>query len=182
MIKYILLGFIKYGPMTGYEIKQNMEHSTAHFWHAHHSQIYTTLRKMEQEGLVSSQLQQQEGSPDRRVYSLLPAGRQILNEWLEHPQTEATPIKEDFLVRIFFSATRDPQEVIAEVRLHIKLHQEKIIIYQATQNHLENDLRCKKIVPDREIDFWLFTLDMGFRFEKMYIEWLTETLSRLQQM
>ena len=180
MIKYILLGYLNYGPMSGYEIKQNMEHSTAHFWHAHHSQIYTTLRKMENDGLVTSQMQAQDGSPDKRIYTILPAGRAAFTEWLNQPLTEIPTIKEEFLVRMFFSGSRDPQEVIAEIILHIKLHQERLSVYQATQHHLEHDVRGKVPVDDREIVFWLFTLDMGYRFEKMYIEWLDETLNKIR--
>ena len=47
MIKFILLGFLNYQQMTGYELKQFMDESIAHFWHAYHSQIYTSLRQME---------------------------------------------------------------------------------------------------------------------------------------
>ena len=45
MLKYVLLGFLNYTPMTGYELKQFMDESTANFWHAKQSQIYTTLKK-----------------------------------------------------------------------------------------------------------------------------------------
>ena len=152
-----------------------------HFWHAHHSQIYTTLRKMEEEGLVASRMQPQDGSPDKRIYTILPAGKAVFTDWLGHPLTEAPPIKDEFLVRIFYSGSRDPQEVIAEVMLHIKLHQEKLAVYQATRQHLEQNVRGKVPVADREIDFWLFTLDLGYRFEKMYIEWLNETLKKLME-
>jgi len=42
MLKHAILGFLKYKPSTGYEIKQTMDKSTGHFWHAKQSQIYTT--------------------------------------------------------------------------------------------------------------------------------------------
>jgi PadR family transcriptional regulator, regulatory protein AphA len=83
MIKFILLGFLNYQPMTGYELKQAIDSSTSHFWHAHHSQIYTTLRQMEQEGLVTSVYIQEESQPNRRVYTISDVGKQALSDWLE---------------------------------------------------------------------------------------------------
>ena len=47
MLKYALLGFLKYESKTGYELKQTMDKSTGLFWHAKQSQIYTTLKKLE---------------------------------------------------------------------------------------------------------------------------------------
>src|SRR5215216_1138048 len=106
MLKYILLGFLKYRAMTGYELKSIMDESTMHFWHAYHSQIYTTLRKLEADGLVSSELEDGYDHLTRRTYTLTEAGRTELSAWLNTPLTETVPEKEDLLVRIFFSAER----------------------------------------------------------------------------
>ena len=51
MLKYAILGFLSYTPMTGYDIKLRMDRSTSHFWHAKLSQIYTTLKSLEEEQL-----------------------------------------------------------------------------------------------------------------------------------
>ena len=62
MLKYVLLGFLNYTPMTGYELKQFMDESTANFWHAKQSQIYTTLKKLEEEGMLESHILKQDGT------------------------------------------------------------------------------------------------------------------------
>src|SRR3989442_212646 len=51
-LKHALLGFINYGPMTGYELKKFFNTSVAHFWNAELSQIYPALKAMESDGLV----------------------------------------------------------------------------------------------------------------------------------
>ena len=48
MLKYALLGFLSYRPMSGYDMEHWMEASTGHFWHAKISQVYTTLKQVEQ--------------------------------------------------------------------------------------------------------------------------------------
>ena len=70
MLKYALLGFLNYDNKTGYELKQTMDRSTNHFWHAKQSQIYQTLKKLESDGLVVSHPEHQESRPDRRVYAI----------------------------------------------------------------------------------------------------------------
>jgi len=180
MIKFILLGFLNYQPMTGYQLKQAIDESTAHFWHAHHSQIYTMLRQMEGEGLVSSELLQQESSPDRRVYTIQPAGQQALKDWLSQTQTFLSPVKEDLLVRMFFSAQRDPQMVLTELRLQFELHQAKLAAYQAICEHLAQHPEPFPSSLDRDRQFWRLTLDMGIGYEEMYITWLQNSIHKIE--
>ncbi len=44
MLKFILLGPLDYGPMSGYELEGWINASTGNLWHANLSQIYTTLK------------------------------------------------------------------------------------------------------------------------------------------
>jgi PadR family transcriptional regulator AphA len=174
VIKFILLGFLNYQPLTGYDLKQSIDSSTSHFWHAHHSQIYTTLRQMEQDQLVTSVYIKEESQPDRRVYTITEAGKQALTDWLRQSMTEATQIKEELLVRVFFSARRDPRDVMAELRLQRQLHQEKLAAYrQITQTP-----------PGLERDqiFWKATLDLGTRYEEMYLGWLNDTIHLVEEL
>ena len=182
MIRYILLGYLNYYPMSGYDLKLNMEHSISHFWHAHHSQIYTTMRKLEEEGLVTSEIHPQEGAPDRRVYHITETGKEELNRWLDKPMKHASPIKEEFMVRLFFSSEREPQEVAAELITQRKFHEERLQVYKALEQHLCCEMQEKYPVKDRDVKFWLFTLKMGLNFETMYIQWINDTLNELHKM
>ena len=47
MLKFTLLGFLNYTPMTGYELEGWVNASTGNFWHAELSQIYKTLKQLE---------------------------------------------------------------------------------------------------------------------------------------
>jgi PadR family transcriptional regulator, regulatory protein AphA len=180
MIKFILLGFLNYQPMTGYELKQTIDQSTAHFWHAYHSQIYTTLRQLEENGLVTSQMLPGEGSPDRRLYTIQPAGQQALKDWLGTTQTEASPIKEELLVRLFFSAQRDPQDVLTELRLQRELHQKRLDAYQAIVAAMPKHEVHAHPSLQRDQHFWQLTLDMGMRFEITYIAWLEDSIRKIE--
>jgi PadR family transcriptional regulator AphA len=180
MIKFILLGFLNYQPMTGYELKQAIDDSTAHFWHAYHSQIYTTLRQMDQDGLVTSVQVPGDGLPDRRIYTITPAGQQALRTWLNQTQTEVSPVKEELLVRLFFSAQRDPQQVLTELRLQRELHQEKLAAYRLIAEEMVSHYTQANPSLQRDQHFWRLTLEMGMRYEDAYIAWLENSIRKIE--
>jgi PadR family transcriptional regulator, regulatory protein AphA len=180
MIKFILLGFLNYQPMTGYQLKQAIDESTAHFWHAYHSQIYTTLRQMEADGLVSSQMLQGEGLPDRRLYTILPAGQQALAGWLDQTMTEMSPIKEELLVRLFFSARRDPQKVLTELRLQVEMHQAKLAAYRSIAGSTINKESRAHPELARDSLFWGLTVEMGIGYEEAYLAWLKSAIAKIE--
>ena len=180
-MKYILLGFLNYYPMSGYDLKSLMDESTAHFWHAYHSQIYTTLRKLEEDGLLESEeIESEEAKLNRRVYTVTDAGRQELVLWQRQAMTDISPIKEDLLVRLFFSGDRNKQDILSELRLQRQLHQQKMDIYgNISSDHL---MKMMEAHPDRvdEARYWLMTLDFGKRYEEMYLQWLQDCISQIE--
>jgi hypothetical protein len=52
-LPHAILGFLDYGPMSGYDLKKFFDQSVAHFWSATQSHIYKALENLEQTGLVS---------------------------------------------------------------------------------------------------------------------------------
>lgn len=185
MLRYILLGFLSYRPMTGYELKTFMDTSTSHFWHAYHSQIYTTLRKLEEEGLLTSQQEDPADRLSKRIYTLTPAGRAELNDWLGKPLTEMPQVKEDLLVRVFFSGQRDAGAVLEELRYQRRLHQEKLAVYRKIDEH--DMMPADPDLPEhahktmvREAQFWRATLHFGISYETMYLTWLDDVIAWLE--
>jgi DNA-binding PadR family transcriptional regulator len=182
MLKFILLGFLDYGQMTGYELKQTIDNSTGHFWHAHHSQIYTTLRQMEKDGLVTSEFANADDALRRRVYTLTESGRNVLIEWLDTPMEEMQPLKEEFLVRLFFSGKRDPEKVLEELAIQQKLHQSMDKVYEKMQDAIchYGHPQMKNLSDQQK--FWNLTLEMGLMYEKMYQEWLEKAIQVVKSM
>ncbi len=99
--KYMILGLLSFWPMSGYDIKFEIESSTKHFWTISYTQIYNTLKQLETEGFVDKSIEKTEGRPDKKVYSLTTAGRAHLNEWLLTPALPPQPRDESSL-KLFF--------------------------------------------------------------------------------
>lgn len=122
MLKHAILGFLSCRPMTGYDVEAWMKASTDNFWHAKLSQIYATLKRMEEDGLVTSHIEPQEGRPDRRVYSMTQAGHDDLDKWLRTPIVEPVVKKDELLLKVFFGLSAGKNALLTQLRLQLDLH------------------------------------------------------------
>ncbi|HLY29533.1 MAG TPA: PadR family transcriptional regulator [Ktedonobacterales bacterium] len=116
-LRSIILGLLGARAMTGYDIKRAFDRTMATYWNAGASQIYTSLKVMETQGLVSSEIVPQEGRPDRRVYHLTVAGRRELDEWLSEP-VPARFTKDEFLTKLFFCGQTSDEEALRHLERH----------------------------------------------------------------
>jgi DNA-binding PadR family transcriptional regulator len=108
VIDYTILGFLMYGPKSGYDIKRCMAVSTAHFYPASFGSIYPSLERMERDKLVRAKREDESGRL-RRVYEILPSGRAAFLEWLASPLDIAKG-PSLLLARIFFLGCLSPPE------------------------------------------------------------------------
>ncbi|MEP7289391.1 MAG: PadR family transcriptional regulator [Chloroflexota bacterium] len=182
MLKYMLLGFLNYRPMSGYDLEGWIEVSTGHFWHAKLSQIYVTLKKMEDEGLVHSEIEPQAGRPDRRVYSVTEAGRAELRHWLITPLVEPEMKKDSLLLKLFFGLPAGKTALLTQLRLQLELHnQQKIIYQQQTPQEMLKFLADQPELTEHAL-LWEMTRRYGEMYEDTYMEWLEETIRRVENL
>lgn len=181
MLKFALLGFLNYRPMTGYELKQNMEISTAHFWNAKLSQIYTALKSLEQDGWVTSHIKTQEERPDKRIYTITLEGKMNLQTWLAEPQQEQSQQKHTLLLKLFFSAQADRENVLAQLYLQRNLHKRQADIYKTKSRAVIQEILKQSPTLMKEAIFWEATRRFGELYEEMYVKWLNETIQNLEE-
>jgi PadR family transcriptional regulator AphA len=111
----VILGMIRMGRRTGYEIKQLVDVSTRFFWAASYGQIYPELRRLEEAGLVSSEAEPA-GGRARTVYSLTDEGERALDEWLAARDELVWELRDEALLKLFLSEGRDPDELAGHMR------------------------------------------------------------------
>lgn len=100
-IRAVILGFLSRSELSGYEIKQKVDHTTRFFWAASYGQIYPELRRLEEEGLVVGRASPR-GQRARTVYRVTSAGRAELRRWLEAPEA-TTELRDVGLLKVFFA-------------------------------------------------------------------------------
>jgi DNA-binding PadR family transcriptional regulator len=107
---YVILGFVRTTPKSGYEIKALVDHSTRFFWAASYGQIYPELRRLANAGLIEGTAAPRNGRK-RTEYRITPAGRKELRAWLrEPPATFET--RDEGLLKLFFAGALPPQEAV----------------------------------------------------------------------
>src|SRR4051812_41617682 len=119
----VVLGMIRLGRRTGYEIKQLVDVSTRFFWAASYGQIYPELRKLEESGLIRSE----DGSTNgrqRRAYDLTPAGDQALDDWLRSGEPPLFEMRDEGLLKAFFSDGLPAADRLANLRAMRARHEE----------------------------------------------------------
>ena len=110
----VILGLLRLGPHTGYEIKQTCDRSTRFFWGASYGQIYPELRRLERAGLVTAH-EEPRGGVRRRVYRITREGAAAVQGWLAEPE-EDFELRDEGLLKLFFGSGVDASQLLELVR------------------------------------------------------------------
>jgi PadR family transcriptional regulator AphA len=172
-LSHAILGFLDYGPMSGYDLKKLFDQSVVHFWSATQSHIYKALENLESEGMVASQIIQQEGKPNRKQYKITNAGKTELRRWVSTPlPVEAK--REAWLIQIFFAHNITNEEIASLFENRIERLRKSLSQCQLAQKSIDEN--SKKVGVKRLQSLWQLTLDYGIDYYKNEISWLEKTL------
>jgi DNA-binding PadR family transcriptional regulator len=178
-LSHAILGFLDYLPMSGYDLKKYFDQSVAHFWSATQSHIYKALENLEQNGMVESQIIQQEGKPNRKQYMITEAGRTELRRWVSTPlPVEAK--REAWLIQVFFAHNITNVEITSLFENRIERLRKSLSQCQLAQKNIEEN--SKKVESKRLESLWQLTLDYGINYFENEISWLEKTLPVVQQL
>jgi len=121
---YVILGMLRSGPRSGYEIKAAVDNSTRFFWAASYGQIYPELSKLGEAGLIDGTAAPR-GGRKRTVYRLTPAGRKELRRWLTEP-AETFELRDEGLLKLFFSNAGGPDSPLSAIAAKRRYHEDKL--------------------------------------------------------
>jgi PadR family transcriptional regulator, regulatory protein AphA len=111
----VILGMLRLGAETGYEIKQAIDLSTRFFWSASYGQIYPELHRLEERGLVRARPEPR-GGVKRTSYRLTKAGEAALHDWLTNRESYTFELRDEGLLRFFFGDVLSRDEVVENLR------------------------------------------------------------------
>jgi DNA-binding PadR family transcriptional regulator len=118
-MRFPLLALLASGPAHGYELKAQLEQRFgAVLPPLNAGQIYTTLGRLERDGLVDDDAVAQNGRPNKRVYRLTDKGKAELAGWVAD-STPQTRLKDDFFIKLVLAKAADiadPLELIDRQR------------------------------------------------------------------
>jgi len=178
-LSHAILGFLDYGPMSGYDLKKLFDQSVTHFWSATQSHIYKALENLEAEGMVESQVIPQEGKPNRKQYKITEAGKAELRRWVSTPlPVEAK--REAWLIQVFFAHNITNAEIASLFENRMERLRKSLSECQLAQKNIEEN--SKKMESNRLQSLWQLTLDYGINYFENEINWLEKTLPVVQKL
>ena len=180
--KYVILGLLSIKPMSGYDMKVWIDNGISYFWCISYGQIYPALKDFVKEGMATFTTDQEEGRPEKKVYSLTDKGRSTLEEWLREPMDRSSSSYTATLtIKVYFGSCV-PKEITIN---HL---QEAISYKEATLEALQ-EIEAKNI-PFKEMAkelknkgyfYRMCTLNEGVIMLKAQIQWCNETIQTLKE-
>jgi DNA-binding PadR family transcriptional regulator len=168
-VRHAVLGLLAQRPRHGYELRAAFQALVGgeENWDVKPAQIYTTLTRLEQGGLVAQDGVEQDAGPEKRIYAITAAGRETLTEWFAC-EIEPEHQHDEFFLKVMIglaSSVADPYRLIQTERMHLfqELHDiteqrrladpsrelAKILLLDKTVMHLEADLRWLDMIEAR---------------------------------
>jgi len=118
-MRYAFLALLAKTPAHGYELKHAFEEAFGDVWpKLNFGQIYTTLSRLERDGLVEGKPADDSDRRNKRVYELTPEGQQALQAWVA--EAVASPqLKNEFFMKLILAQLADianPRSLIEQQR------------------------------------------------------------------
>ena len=154
-----LLQLLVERPRHGYDLRAEFEARTADLWRLNSGQVYTTLDRLERDGLVTPTGVADGADSRRRTYRVTDAGRNELQTWLDASSWTAEPQRDELLMKVLLAAQDPPtaSAVIADHRRVLLASLQGLRRAQrASAEDLTRDLAADAVVARLEADLhWL---------------------------
>ncbi|TXI81723.1 MULTISPECIES: PadR family transcriptional regulator [unclassified Cupriavidus] len=167
-------------PSSGYDLARRFDRSIGYFWHATHQQIYRELGRMAEHGWIAvddggavSDAEEAEKKNRKKVYRVLPAGRQELARWVLAPG-HGLDQREEILVKLRADAAIGPLGLTDEMQRLIALHEARLETYRTIER---KDFAVPRLDRAQQLRYAL--LQRGIRFEEDWVAWGRELLPLL---
>src|SRR5687767_15604642 len=109
-VRHALLALLSEGPKYGLQLRQEFEAKTGEVWPLNTGQVYTTLQRLERDGLVESDDSVDEGP--QKSFRITEEGRDELATWLRTPPDSTSPPRDELVIKVLV-ALRMPRVDVA---------------------------------------------------------------------
>jgi len=158
-VKHGLLALLERGPMHGYQLRVAFEESTGGTWPLNIGQVYTTLSRLERDGLVRLCPETEGG---QRPYRITGAGRAELAEWFATPVSRTDRPRDELAIKLALALTTPGVEVRAVLQKQ----------RTATMRTLQEYTRLKARAEQPADLSWRLVLDSMLFQAEAEVRWL----------
>ncbi|HEY6729415.1 MAG TPA: PadR family transcriptional regulator [Solirubrobacterales bacterium] len=156
---YVILGFVRNEPRSGYEIKALVDNSTRFFWAASYGQIYPELKRLSEAGLILGS-DTPTGGRKRTMYEITADGTDELRAWLRQ-EPETFEMRDEGLLKLFFADALPREEAVAILRA---MRARRLAVHEQLQ-------AIEKTKGEIEDPFPMIVLRGGLEFTEWFADW-----------
>jgi DNA-binding PadR family transcriptional regulator len=157
-IRHALLALLSEGPKYGLQLREEFEARTGEVWPLNVGQVYTTLQRLERDGLVESDGTGDEGP--QKAFRITPAGADELAGWLRTPPDLSSPPRDELVIKVLVAA-RLPGVDVHEV---IQAHRRYLLQLMQQWTRIKEDDDGNDVSLGLAVDAELFRLDSVIRW------------------
>jgi len=165
-VRHALLALLSEGPKYGLQLRHEFEARTGEVWPLNVGQVYTTLQRLERDGLVES-----DGSDGpQNVFTITAEGDGELAAWLRTPPEVMPPPRDELVIKVLV-AIRVPGVDVAEL---LQVHRRHLVEAMQEYTHVKGDMSPDDVELGLVVDSELFRIEAAVR-------WLDAADARLRQ-
>lgn len=179
-VRFGLLALLAEQPTHGYQLKTAFERRTGGSWALNIGQVYTTLQRLERDGLVRSErpagdaVQEPVGDSrisDRTDYRITLAGREQLESWFASPVVPDGPARDELTIKVLLAIAA------SDVDVTDVLQRQRTATLAQLQAYTRRKARAD---PERDLA-WLMLLDALIFKAEAEVRWLDACEARIRR-
>lgn len=166
-VRHALLALLSEGPKYGLQLRQEFEARTGEVWPLNVGQVYTTLQRLERDGLVES-----DGTEEgpQKGFRITDDGEAELEAWLRTPPDLSSPPRDELVIKILIAVQ------VHNVDVHEVVQAHRRYLVQLMQEWT----RLKEHAADRDLGFALAVDAELFRLDAV-VRWLDAADGRIKR-
>ena len=161
-----LLGLLREGPRSGYDLVAAAEQVIGGFWTLTRSQVYRELAALAERGFLE---RGEVGPRDRQPFRLTASGRSAFRRWV-NTNPEPENLRLPLLLRLTFADAIEPERLSDMLTAHRDVHVQRLKEYEA----LDRELARGGVGEEQRV-----TLAFGISYEKAVLRWFSRLPSGL---
>ena len=167
-VRHALLALLSEGPKYGLQLRHEFESRTGEVWPLNVGQVYTTLQRLERDGLIESDGEGEVGP--QKSFRLTADGGRELDAWLRTPPDLSSPPRDELVIKVLV-ASRVPGVNVHDV---IQAHRRHVVELMQEWTRVKRDAGSDEVSLALVVDAELFRLDSVSR-------WLDAADARLRR-
>ena len=157
-VRHALLALLSEGPKYGLQLRHEFEERTGEVWPLNVGQVYTTLQRLERDGLIESDRDGETGP--QKSFRLTADGVAELDAWLRTPPDLSSPPRDELVIKVLV-ASRVPGVDVHDV---IQTHRRHLLELMQEWTRIKHAAGPAELSLALAVDAELFRLDSVVRW------------------